>query len=218
MSVVLLVRHGQASFGTDDYDRLSPRGREQSRALGTELNRRGIAPARTVTGNMKRQRETAREASTAAAWHTTDPDVDPGWDEFDASALLAANGEHDPRAKTDSRAFQRLLERASTRWSSGDHDADYAETFSAFTARVDASLDRVAGELERGQTGVVFSSAGAIAWVTARLLGGGFPQWLALNRVAVNSGVTKIVIGSSGTSLVAFNEHGHLPDPWVTYR
>lgn len=31
MSAVLLVRHGQASFGAADYDQLSPEGEEQSR-------------------------------------------------------------------------------------------------------------------------------------------------------------------------------------------
>ncbi|SMY01194.1 hypothetical protein [Brevibacterium aurantiacum] len=43
-------------------------------------------------------------------------------------------------------------------------------------------------------------------------------QWLALNRVTVNSGVTEIITGSRGTSLISFNEHNHLPLDQVTYR
>lgn len=217
VSVIYLVRHGQASFGTGDYDRLSPRGRDQSRALGTYLMRNGTFPTRIVSGGMKRQRQTAQGAIEAADWAAT-PDVDPGWDEFNASDLLNACPGDDPNAKTDSRAFQQLLEKASARWASGEHDADYLETFPTFTRRVDAALDNVAGGLGSGQSAVVISSSGAIAWAAARLLDGGFPQWLALNRVTVNSGVTKIVSGSSGTTMVTFNDHGHLPRSWITYR
>ena len=41
MSVLYLVRHGQASFGTDDYDRLSDLGKAQSRTTGRFLASQG---------------------------------------------------------------------------------------------------------------------------------------------------------------------------------
>jgi len=219
VSVLYLVRHGQASFGSDDYDRLSARGDEQSQALGRQLLHSGVAPERIVTGSMTRQRQTAQGLLDAAGWASpTDLEVDPGWNEFNASDLIAAYPEKDPAATTDTRAFQRILEKASTRWASGDHDGDYRETFSAFTRRVDHALDDVLGSLGSGRSAVVVSSSGAIAWAAARLLDAGFPQWLALNRVTVNSGVTKIVSGASGQSLVTYNEHSHLPADRVTYR
>ena len=34
MATIYLVRHGQASFGKENYDQLSPRGWEQGRILG----------------------------------------------------------------------------------------------------------------------------------------------------------------------------------------
>ena len=212
-----MVRHGQASFGTEDYDRLSPRGKDQSQSLGTSLMRAGTTPTSITSGDMKRQRQTAQGLIEAADWDTT-LDIDPGWDEFNASDLISAYPTDDPSAKSDSRAFQRLLEKASTRWASGDHDADYLETFTAFTDRVDAALDRAVDGLGSGQSAVVVSSSGVIAWAAARLLDGGFQQWLALNRVTVNSGVTKIVSGASGKTMVTFNDHGHLPSSWITYR
>ena len=212
-----MVRHGQASFGTEDYDRLSPRGKDQSQSLGNFLMRAGTTPTSITSGDMKRQRQTAQGLIQAADWDTT-LDIDPGWDEFNASDLISAYPTDDPSAKSDSRAFQRLLEKASTRWASGDHDADYLETFTAFTDRVDAALDRAVDGLGSGQSAVVVSSSGVIAWAAARLLDGGFQQWLALNRVTVNSGVTKIVSGASGKTMVTFNDHGHLPSSWITYR
>lgn len=217
MSLVLLVRHGQASFGTDDYDRLSPHGREQSRILGADLSARGITPELLVSGGLTRQQQTAQAVAESAGWQLN-PSIDEGWDEYHATDLLNALPDSDENAGTDSRAYQRLLEKAAERWASGDHDGDYHETFSAFTDRVDAAFDRVISGLSSGQTAVCFSSAGAIAWVSARLLGGGFPSFIALNRASVNSGVTKIVTGASGTSLISLNDHGHLASGQVTYR
>lgn len=179
--------------------------------------RAGTTPTRVVSGGMKRQRQTAQGLIEAAGWDTPLV-VDPSWDEFNASDLLNAYPEEDPNAKSDSRAFQRLLEKASARWASNNHDADYLESFSAFTQRIDTALDDAVEGLESGLNAVVVSSSGAIAWAAARLVNGGFPQWLAFNRVTVNSGVTKIVTGSSGKTMVTFNDHGHLPRSWVTYR
>ena len=59
MGQLLLVRHGQASWGNEDYDVLSPLGWEQSRMLGTALGERGLSPEVVVQGGMRRHRETA---------------------------------------------------------------------------------------------------------------------------------------------------------------
>lgn len=218
MSVLFLVRHGQASFGTADYDRLSPRGIEQSRAVGEQFTRLGLSPTRFIHGNMRRQRQTAEGILAGLGNEGQERNVDSGWNEFNATALLNALPGYDPRAATDSRIFQRVLEEASARWASGDHDSDYDETFAAFTDRVDHALDEAVNSLGSGGQKVVVSSSGAIAWVAASLIGGGFDQWLAFNRVTVNSGITKIVQGSSGVSLISFNDHSHLPNDQVTYR
>lgn len=217
VSVIYLVRHGQASFGTDNYDRLSELGHQQAALVGTHLLGQGLSPDLVVTGGMLRQQQTAQGLlGSAGAEHQIA--THRGWDEFDSSDLIGAYPEQDPLAKTDTRAFQRLLEKASARWASGEHDADYKETFTAFTSRVEQALKQTAADLGKGGSAVVVSSSGAIAWTAAQLLGGGFDQWLALNRVTVNSGVTKIVSGSSGITLVSYNEHCHLPSKLVTYR
>ena len=61
MSKILLVRHGQASFGAADYDNLSPTGHEQSRVLGEALAARGLTADVVVAGEMRRS---ARAASS----------------------------------------------------------------------------------------------------------------------------------------------------------
>lgn len=217
MSVVYLVRHGQASFGTDDYDRLSDLGKEQSRITGEHLGTQNVAPVRIIHGEMLRQRQTAEGVQTGLR-SALDPQIDTGWNEYQAWELTGALDDTDPRAQQDSKIFQAELERGAARWASGDHDGDYSETYEQFTTRVDRALDEVCASMSSGESTIVVSSAGAIAWTAARLLGGGFDQWMAFNRVTVNTGITRIITGRSGTSLISFNEHGHQTPERVTYR
>ena len=217
MSVLYLVRHGQASFGTDDYDRLSDLGKEQSRITGRFLAAQGIEPDRIVHGEMLRQRQTA-EGLLEGMGLSMDAHVDSGWNEYAAWELTGVLIDLDPRAQHDSKIFQGELERGAARWASGEHDEDYTETYKQFTSRVERALDDAVAAMESGQTTIVVSSAGAIAWTAARLIGGGFDQWMAFNRVTINTGITKIITGRGGTSLISFNDHGHQDPKDATYR
>ena len=221
MGVLYLVRHGQASFGTDDYDRLSDLGKQQARITGAHLASQGITPTRIIHGGLLRQRQTAEGIlaglGTTTA-HSPATQQDTGWDEYDAWGITGALSDTDPRASHDSRVFQDELERGCARWASGDHDADYAETHTAFTTRVDQAFADARAATGSGETTIVVSSAGSIGWTVARLMGGDFDQWMAFTRVTINTGITKIVTGRSGISLVSFNEHTHLAPDIVTYR
>ncbi|HET7688984.1 MAG TPA: histidine phosphatase family protein [Nocardioidaceae bacterium] len=213
MSVILLVRHGQASFGAADYDKLSARGEEQGRILGQALRDRGIKPAYAVRGSMLRHRETAECAGF------DDAVEDAGWNEFDHLQVLAAHTPPDADdAAIERRAFQRWFEQATEEWMKGGHDDRYDESFAAFTSRVDAALGRVLAAIAPQDTAVVFTSGGAIAAVASRLLGGGPDLWQNLNRVTTNASITKLVVGRSGTSMVSYNDHVHLEPDHVTYR
>lgn len=220
MSVLLLVRHGQASWGQADYDRLSARGEEQSRVLGAALAARGVRPDVLVRGGMRRHRQTALAAVEGAGW---DADVveDAGWDEFDHLATLSGAQvfEEVPEESHEDRVTR--VERSIERWASGQHDEEYHESFPVFQGRVDAALRRVLDGLGPRQTAVVFTSGGPVSWVAATLADGGPPVWARLSKVAVNSSVTKVLVGRRGTSLVSFNDHSHLeaagPD-LITYR
>ena len=79
-------------------------------------------------------------------------------------------------------------------------------------------MGELAASQPRGATTVVATSGGVIGWIAASLLGGGTELWVRLNRVCVNTGVTKLVTGRRGTSLVSFNEYSHLAGSEVSYR
>lgn len=221
MSQVLLVRHGQASWGSDDYDVLSPLGEQQSHVLGEALAARGVRPDVVVRGSMRRHRQTAEHAVAGAGW---DADVvaDEGWNEFDHLQMLSLHpasfgeGEELTRAQ-----FQRWFEEATLRWVGGGNEEDYDESFAAFGTRVDAALRRTVEALGSKATAVVFTSGGPVSWVATSLLGGGADVWTQLNPVTVNSSVTKVVVGRRGSTLVSFNDHAHLERPdggLITYR
>jgi broad specificity phosphatase PhoE len=217
MSVLLLVRHGQASWGAADYDVLSDLGHEQSRLLGKHLGALGVSPSRVWSGGLRRHDETLTAAVEAAGW-AAEAVTDPGWSEYDHVELLRRYDEATTDDPHRPGAFSAFFDAAVTRWTGGEHDADYTETFTAFTTRVDAAMRRAVESLGAGETGVVFTSGGAIARVAASLWGMGVEQWARVNSVLLNTGVSKVVTGSRGVSLISVNEHAHLTGDAVTYR
>jgi broad specificity phosphatase PhoE len=211
---ILLIRHGQASYGTDDYDRLSDTGHAQARAIAAELGGRGVRIERIVCGSLLRQRDTAAPTAEALSLPVT---VDPRLDEYDMDEIVAAHTDSAVRTNTgpdgepvSSREFQRVLELGMTAWlEAGDEDRG-AESWPTFAARCRDGLVAAAAGLSSGSTAVVFTSAGVIAALCCSLLGLPPKTVIALNRVAVNGSVTKVASGRSGLSLVSFNEHGYL--------
>jgi broad specificity phosphatase PhoE len=210
MGQILLARHGQASWGAADYDVLSATGEQQAEVLGRALA--DIAPDVVVHGSMLRQRRTAEIAVAAAGWDTT-PRLDARWNEMDHLAVLAAQPK-DFDGEPDRQQFQAWFEAATTRWTSGVHDGDYAESFPAFRERVAAGL----AELAEADTAVVVTSGGPISAVTADLLAAGLETYARLAPVVVNTSLTTVVSGRRGLTLVAFNEHRHLAGDLLTYR
>lgn len=220
MSLLLLVRHGQASWGSDDYDRLSSRGEEQSRLLGAALAGRGVHPDLVLRGSMVRHRQTAEAAVSGAGWQTT-VEEDDGWDEFDHLGTLdgSAPFEHVDGEPDEDRV--RRFNGSIARWASGEHDGEYVESFPAFRARVRTAFDVALHRLGPRETAVVFTSGGPVSWVAATLTDGGLPAWSRLSRVVVNASVTKVLTGRGGTNLITFNDHGHLEGgvgDLLTYR
>lgn len=215
MSALHLVRHGQASWGQDDYDRLSERGVQQSGYLGTAWEAAGWMPTHAYAGSMRRHAQTAIAALDAAG-PSDGYDVDAGWDEFDHLAVIEAH--RSGFATEDPREFQSVFVEALGRWSSTEHDHDYTETFPAFGDRVLGAFERTTGALGSGQSAAVFTSGGPIAAVASYLLAGDLSLWSRLNTVIINASVTTVVCGRSGRTLLTFNEHTHLPADMVTYR
>ncbi len=218
MGVVLLVRHGQASFGTDDYDRLSDLGLEQARVLGAALRDRVQQLGAVFVGSMRRHRQTA-DACLEAMGALRPVSVDRAFDEFDHDEVIARL---DPRygdktalaaelaaAPEPRRAFQEMFVRAMKRWAAGEHNHDYAESWSAFGHRCADGFERVSRATGKQDTTLVFTSGGPIAVLMSALLRIPAERGFELQFRLVNAGVSKVLVGSRGASFGSLNEHGH---------
>lgn len=174
-----------------------------------------MTPTVVVRGTTPAHAETVDALADGGAWVL--PVVeDAGWNGADEFSLLDAHPAEFGDALPTRQEFQGWFDAAHDRWSSGDFDHDYAESWAAFTTRVDEALRRTVELTGVTGTTVVVTSAGPLAWVAAALLSGPDGQsgraalWGQLNRVVVNSAVTKVGYGATGLRLVSFNEHTHL--------
>jgi broad specificity phosphatase PhoE len=225
MAMILLVRHGQASWGKLNYDALSPLGMQQAKLLGATLKARGFRPDVVITGAMKRHRQTATELMAGGEW-ASPTFVNPGWNEYDHQeiirgykpayrnpVLLAADMIRSGRPTS---AFSEMFAASIDQWV--ETEEGYEESFGQFRSRVTTALETTAALPNKNI--LVVTSAGPISWAATHLLGAGPTTWRKLNDTAVNTAVTKIVSGKRGLSVVSTNEHTHLERhrKLLTYR
>ncbi|WP_226597812.1 histidine phosphatase family protein [Marinobacter nauticus] len=229
MATIYLVRHGQASFGKENYDQLSPRGWEQGRILGRWLAGK-VEPGAVFGGNLQRHRETVEAITTGYGVSLPDMQVLEGLNEFDHlevverlrpewadKQVMARDLASFPKP---ARAFQQAFEKAVTRWVSGEFDQEYSETWNGFRERVGHALDQLI-ELADGADVIVSTSGGPIAVIAQRLLELSDRKALEMNNVIANTSVSRILYSGPRRSLAVFNNYSHLEaeDPaLVTFR
>lgn len=239
MGTLYLIRHGQASYGSADYDRLSSVGEAQARAIGTGLPLAGLTRLDAIySGPMRRQRETLahlRAAAVAAGHGLPDPDrASTDLAEYPAFELLAAamptlvaeapelaplrEGSRDP-ALLD-RAFWLMI----TRWSRDQLVAPGVERVGEFTERVQRGIAALIAAHPGGRVGVV-TSGGPIGIAVLLALGITGERAIAVGRQIRNASVSEFRFRSRGFawrhddfSLVAFNHVAHLPAELHTFR
>jgi len=237
VATLTLVRHGQASFLSDDYDRLSPLGADQMRALGRLWASRERSIDRLVTGPLKRQRGSLAALREGLGEHARDPaedHVEAGLIEYDALsvvaraipqlagrdpeiarlAMAATRGAGDPGKARE--ALFRLITR---RWIRGEIAIAEAEPFADFRARVSATLARLRADASPGQGVVAVTSAGVVAAALGHALELGDEQVLELSFIVRNASVTELLVRGDALILLTFNAIPHLADPaMVTFR
>ena len=219
MGVLLLVRHGQGSMGTSDYDQLSELGHIQARLTGERLALCDLNIGQVWCGALARQQDTAAVLLAQLRRPLADRGTDPRLDEYDPAGILGTNKGGDPFAGAttpqSARALQTALDDALARWIQGI--PGYPEPYEAFSARVNAAIKDLAA---LPGTTLAVTSAGVIAVACAQITGLPADRWPALARVTVNASITKLITGSAGTHLLTFNDHAHLEADrsLITYR
>ncbi len=239
MSRLFHVRHGQASFFSDDYDKLSELGERQARVLGEHWLRNGVRIDEVYCGRLKRQSRTAEvvgETFAAAGQRWPKHSVLPGLDEYDADSvmkcLLPELKQREPRyiglddayrAATGGRekyvAFHRLLEAVMAEYVKGGYTANGFETWPQFSGRVREALRTILQGEGSGRNVAVFSSGGPIGISVQTALEAPEIKACELNWRVHNGSVTEFTFSANRISLDSFNNVAHFTDPeLLTFR
>jgi broad specificity phosphatase PhoE len=235
LSELILVRHGQASFGAASYDNLSDLGRQQVQVLCSHWQALGEQFDHVYAGDLQRQQQTAELLLPVVS----DPQikVQSGLNEYNGEPLLrlylrdhARNEGYDVQQGAltkDRKLFQLVLEAASRHWiegtlrAAGPDDADF-EPWLDFKQRVHDTLTELMARHSRGSRVLLATSGGVIASAVQRALDLPDSRTVETNWMVLNSAVTRLVYGRGKVSLGSFNSVAHLETPahqkLVTFR
>jgi broad specificity phosphatase PhoE len=227
MAVIYLIRHGQASFGSEDYDRLSDLGRRQAGILGAYL-KRGYAPFDAlVSGALRRQRDTLAGIAEALGSSAPEHGIHEAFDEYDHAGVIRAYlplfmeriGTPRGLEQTDVLRNHKLFEFAFRfmvkAWMDNvPHEQATLEDWREFCARVCTGLEQLlAASGPKGRVAVI-TSGGTIAAALRAVLGLSNKRTLSMNWSIYNASVTQLYYGTSAKHedalLLGFNNVAHL--------
>jgi broad specificity phosphatase PhoE len=231
MSTLYLVRHGQASFGTDNYDQLSVLGRQQVQILAEHLAGSGERFDRIYSGTLQRQRETAEILASGLGLGA--PIVPRGaYDEYDSDSMLRTYAASQdaaqlaefgwPELRHDRRKFQLFLERAAQAWVAADIQHEELLPWRQFHSRIVGGLRELMEQEGRSRTILLSTSGGVIGTIVAHVLGLSNHLGIELNWAVHNASITRLIYNSQKISLSMFNALPHLERTehrqLITYR
>ena len=210
MGNLYLIRHAQASFGAENYDKLSELGHEQSIARGEALSEQGVTPDVWVMGDMHRHRETVEGIAQGMGTSNPAPLIHRGLNEFDFTGLLNAYYRNQPAPENmhnDRKTHFRLLRQTVLAWQRNGIE-NPPETWEAFVNRIEAARQFIVAQ--DGQNVLALSSGGAIGQMVAATLQTKAEQQIKLQLQIKNCSVSRFIFKSSVFYLHGFNETPHI--------
>ena len=221
MGTLYLVRHGQASFGADDYDVLSELGYRQAVRLGEYFKYKGMTFDAAFTGTLQRQKKTFEgicegmgTAMTAASF--------TGLNEYDSEAVIGAIHPHKLEKATTPEMYRnhfRLLKEGLAQWMAGVVSPKGMPEYVDFVSGVTEVLDHVRKNYEGNV--LLVSSGGPISTAVGHVLGTSAKTTIELNLRIRNCSLTEFAFTPKRHMLVTYNTLPHLDAPehaeWITY-
>ena len=222
MGTIYLVRHGQASFGADDYDQLSSLGQQQAQQLGSYWQMRGVHFDAVYTGTLKRHVQTLQGIAHTLA-KLPEAQAEPLLNEYDSHALIRSV-HPDPLGPADTpqayKAHFRLLCDALAQWMAGVVTPKGMPTWQAFSDGVRQTLEHIRKTHTDGNV-LVVSSGGPISTAVSLVMGSAAETSIALNMRIRNTAVTELSMSPKRLMLQTFNTLNHLDTEatkdWVTF-
>jgi broad specificity phosphatase PhoE len=239
MSRLLLVRHAQASFLSENYDQLSAIGEAQARLLGEYWARHKVVFDRVCTGPAIRHRHTAKLAGETyrnAGRTFADPVVMDEFDEFQADAVLAQSlpqllGRnkrirewHDEMQSSSTEAekrvnFQRIFETVISMWINGGISPQNVEPWQEFCARVNRGLRTFLANSRKSEVVAIFTSGGPLGVAVQLALHLSAEDTLRIAWMSRNCSFSEFLFSGDRLTLSSFSAFPHLDDEsLLTYR
>jgi broad specificity phosphatase PhoE len=226
MGTLYLVRHGQASFGSANYDQLSPLGMRQCQRLGEYFASKGRRFDAVMTGTLARQTQSldAIAAGLGSDLGAALPATLqlPGLNEYDSHAVISAV-HPEPLARPSTPELYKhhfgLLREGLSCWMAGSTQPVGMPSYADFVAGVRDALDQVRSSAHAEV--LLVSSGGPISTAVGQILGTAPEMTIALNMRIRNSAVTEFVFNPKRHMLLSYNVLPHLDAEayadWVTY-
>lgn len=224
MGSIYLIRHGQASFGADNYDVLSERGVRQAQVLGAHWRELGLRLDRCYSGSLSRQQSTGKAALEqlhAAGLPAPELQIDPAFNEFHSDDVIKAYMPdllaYEPEAPyilanaAQNRAeFQRLFAFVINRWSSGQHPKQGLQSWAEFVQQVEDGIRRILASADNKERIAIFTSGGTISAAMQLVMGLKPASAFELNWQIVNTSQSLLKFRGNDLAVASFNSHVHL--------
>ena len=240
MSNIVFVRHAQASFFSEDYDKLSKHGERQAAQLGKFWKAQDKQLHEVYVGPCLRHRQTAEIALAASGCSVANLVELPEFDEhqvdqlviqhqqtlaqeFPELASLVSTHKNATQRSDQARSFQCLFEAVSGLWIAGKAARPGVETWLEFQERVNRGITEVLNGKQvaqrNGRQVAVFSSVGPISIAFQRATQCSDELAVSTGWRLRNCSLTQAMFSTSRFTLDTFNTLAHLPDQsdW-TYR
>lgn len=222
MSQITIVRHGQASFGADDYDQLSALGKKQALALGDYFVKQKRTFDSIYLGDLKRHKQTLDQIQKAFQLKDI---VLP-----QATVLPGLNEHHGPRIvrkhfeklkKEDSpmgewaRAFEpqkgaspkyfRYYNKITSAWSKGEIQDEEIESWSDFRLSVESALSRIRSENKGSKNILVVSSGGPLSVFVGTSFVAKNEDIMSMAQLVYNCAYAQLLYSGERINLQSFN-------------
>ncbi len=219
MGNLYLIRHGQASFGAEDYDNLSALGHQQAEQLGAYFKKKNLQFDTVITGTLRRHTQTWQGIAQGAGF-AHEPLQMPGLNEYDSHAVIATihpGKLEKPDTPELYRHHFRLLKDGLTQWMNGVVSPVGMPSYVDFQQGVVDALDHVRKK-ESGNI-LIVSSGGPISTAVGHILGTTPETTIELNLRIRNCSITEFAFTPKRHMLVTYNTLPHLEalPEWVTY-
>ena len=235
MANLLIVRHGQASFGAENYDQLSPLGQRQADLTGEFLRKMDTRFSAAYSGDLSRQRETGQRVLDQLE-QAPELIIDPRFNEVQTDeqieVMMPLLVERDARfadlvaaMDTDTKSFQKIIETVFNYWVSPECDVSGIQSWQDYHGGVVNAFESAMASAASGTDTAIFTSGGTIATIVGHVLKLTSDRVYEFYEPVFNCSITRIIFNARKCSLSTFNDVGHLHlmsaqlnERLVTYR